>query len=105
MWRFLSLCSYGLMAFVIAYYGGLFLVWCGDVTPANYDRIEKGMTKTEVVRILGRPAGPRSWSEGERAHVITGGGKEIWRKGDLVIHVYFTDRDRVVHNVMERRGD
>src|SRR5437870_1363265 len=77
------------------------------VTPRNYARIELGMTKQEVVTILGRPpvekvtqADRFSWWFTSASHEIRQNG-ELWRSGTLRIWLRFDNQRRVTGKMME----
>src|SRR5262245_47160952 len=87
-------------------FAGLWLVlwWTAPtISRENYARIEEGMTKTEVVALLGcRPhfapwefdgIGPfLSWRLDETGHV--------WETPEFRIHVFFDGYDRVVNKAI-----
>jgi len=78
--------------------GAWFLVPRSRITPANFDRIEEGMTKIELRAVLGPPD--------EKVRLV---GDVVfasthfdtlhyfkWRKGPSYITVHFNDEDRVI---------
>ncbi|AXK40140.1 outer membrane protein assembly factor BamE domain-containing protein [Crenobacter cavernae] len=66
------------------------LAACSKVTPANFDKINNGMKKQQVVEILGEP------SESSGASFLgLSGGSAVWRDGKTSITVQFINGEVV----------
>jgi hypothetical protein len=71
--------------------GAWFLLPHSRITPANFDRIEEGMTKIELRALLGPPDEEVRFStDFDRLNYLK------WRNSPSYITVHFNDEDRVV---------
>lgn len=66
---------------------------CSKVTKANYDKVETGMSKAEVEKILGKGTEDKSGGIGDLTGTVV-----TWKKGDTTITVTFAN-DKVVTKV------
>lgn len=77
----------------------LLLAACGSkITAENFERIQNGMSRKEVVAILGEPAETNSVSIGGLS-----GGMATWQDGGTVISVQFVN-DKVQAKQLSRES-
>jgi hypothetical protein len=73
----------------------LFLAACSKITTENYQKISTGMTRSEVVALLGEPTSTESGSflgiEGESAG---------WQNGNLQIKAQFVNQKLLAHTLL-----
>ncbi|KZE34228.1 hypothetical protein AVW16_06970 [Crenobacter luteus] len=75
------------------------LVACSKVTPANFDKINNGMSRQDVTAILGAP------DEASGASLLgLSGGSATWRDGRTTITVQFIN-DKVVGKSLDSSGN
>lgn len=75
----------------------LFLVACaGKVTPENYEKIENGMTRDEVIKILGQPDDQSSVAVGDLS-----GTTATWTGGEYTVSITFAN-DKVAFKSLNR---
>jgi len=74
----------------------LLLVACSKITAENYQKISSGMSRIEVVAVLGEPSSTESASllgiEGESA---------VWQNGDLQIKAQFVNQKLWSHTMVK----
>jgi hypothetical protein len=73
-----------------------FLVACSKITAENYQKISAGMSRTEVVALLGEPSSTERGSflgvEGESA---------VWQNGTLQIRAQFVNQKLLTHTLLK----
>jgi len=71
-----------------------FVIGCSNpnVTIANFQRIERGMTRADVIQIMGKPDDEDSGGGGIAGFVRTG-SKLKWRSGGRKIIVAFVENE------------
>lgn len=72
------------------------LAACSKITAENYQKINAGMSRAEVVGILGEPSNTERGSlfgvEGESA---------VWQNGDLQIKAQFVNQKLLTHSLLK----
>lgn len=64
----------------------LLLVGCSKVTQSNFEKIQPGMTRAEVVAILGEPTSEGSLGVGQLS-----GTSAVWKSDDKAITIVFVN--------------
>jgi hypothetical protein len=74
-------------AFAVLAVSGVLLIGCeSNITAENFDRIQTGMTRAEIVAILGEPDETAGFGFGELS-----GEAATWSEGDNFITVQFVN--------------
>ncbi|WP_027469653.1 hypothetical protein [Deefgea rivuli] len=72
------------------------LAACSKITAENYQKVSAGMSRTEVVALLGEPTNTERGSflgvEGESA---------VWQNGDLQIKAQFVNQKLLTHTLLK----
>ena len=85
------LCGLLLLSAVLACFGGwLWIVNAGKPTRAKFEQVQEGMTREEVIRIVGGPPGD-----------YTIDGADFWRCDDGLLVVWFDISGRAVQKDVE----
>jgi hypothetical protein len=80
-----------LLSAVLACFGGwLWIVNAGNPTRATFEQVQEGMTREEVIRIVGGPPGD-----------YTIDGADFWRCDDGLLVVWFDISGRAVQKEVE----
>jgi hypothetical protein len=87
------LCGLLLASALLVCGAGVWLASRPRVTQARFEQVEKGMTREEVVRIVGGPPGDYT-SDGRGSTFPYADGDQVWVCDSAALVVRFDDNDR-----------